>query len=167
MLHAVHDAMSDGADRCEDRLRLEPVQQESDRRAVIGGGKTAGGLRRSSRITDDRFVPLSPMRSIFAARRRCSVLPASYTANRMLDEPPLIVRTQQGTRSMMPSLTLPAWRGRPQGVCAVVNISLLTVLGPACRRAGEMLRVCQACRRESFSVPAVDEPAVSRVRSQS
>jgi hypothetical protein len=26
MLHAVHDAMSDGFDRREDRLRLEPVQ---------------------------------------------------------------------------------------------------------------------------------------------
>ena len=37
MLHAVHDAMSHGFDRREDRLRLEPVEQKCDRRAVVGG----------------------------------------------------------------------------------------------------------------------------------
>jgi hypothetical protein len=37
-------------------------------------------------------MPLDPIRSIFPARPRRGVRPASYTANRMLDEPPLIVR---------------------------------------------------------------------------
>ena len=43
-----------------------------------------------------RFVPLRPMRSIFPSSRRRSVSPASYSANRMLDEPPLIVRIGLG-----------------------------------------------------------------------
>ena len=45
MLHAVHHAVSHGLDRREDRLRLEPVQQNTHRRAVVGGGKAAGDLR--------------------------------------------------------------------------------------------------------------------------
>jgi len=40
-------------------------------------------------------VPLTPMRSIVPSSRRRSVLPASYTANRMLDDPPLNT-TMQG-----------------------------------------------------------------------
>ena len=45
MRHAVHHAVSHGLDRREDRLRLEPVQQNAHRRAVVGGGKAAGDLR--------------------------------------------------------------------------------------------------------------------------
>jgi hypothetical protein len=39
-------------------------------------------------------VPFRPIRSILPANRSDSVEPASYTAKRMLDEPPLIVRMQ-------------------------------------------------------------------------
>lgn len=42
----------------------------------------------------NKLVPLKPMRSILPESRRCCASPASYTANRMLDEPPLIDRTQ-------------------------------------------------------------------------
>jgi hypothetical protein len=79
---------------------------------------------RTRRAAPIHGSPLSPMRSIFPSRRRCSVSPASYTANRMLDEPPLIVRTKHGMRSTMLAASVqPACRRRPQGVRAVVNSS--------------------------------------------
>ena len=49
MLHAVHHAVSHGFDRREDRLRLEPVQQNTHRGAVVGGGKAPRDLRCSAR----------------------------------------------------------------------------------------------------------------------
>src|ERR1022692_1187436 len=48
------------------------------------------------------WVPPMPIRSIFPRRHRSSTPPASYTANRMLDEPPLIARTQ-GVSELMAS----------------------------------------------------------------
>ena len=39
-----------------------------------------------------KFVPLRPMRSTFPSSRHRSGSPSSYSANLMLDEPPLIVR---------------------------------------------------------------------------
>ena len=51
VLHAVHQAVSHGFHRREGRLRLQPVQQKSRRRAVVGGGQAAG-LRFSRRIAD-------------------------------------------------------------------------------------------------------------------
>ena len=94
MRHAVHHAVPGGFDRREDWLRLEPVEQKSHRRAVVGRGKAAGAVGCSAGSLTIRLVPVNPMRSIFPLSRRRSVSPASYTANRMLDEPPLIVRTQ-------------------------------------------------------------------------
>ena len=37
VLHAVHDAVSRGRDRCEDRLGLQPVQQGTHGHAAVGG----------------------------------------------------------------------------------------------------------------------------------
>ena len=91
MRHAVHHAVPGGFDRREDWLRLKPVEQNSQRRAVVGRGKAAGPFGCSTGRLTTRLVPLNPMRSIFPSSRRRSVSPASYTANRMLDEPPLIV----------------------------------------------------------------------------
>jgi len=54
MLHAMHHAVSRRFDRRKDRLRLEPVQQKTHRRAVVGG-KAAGALWFSSRIVDDQI----------------------------------------------------------------------------------------------------------------
>ena len=55
MLHAVHHAVSCGADRREDRLRLEPLEQETHRSTVIAGGKAAGAGRCSSGVVDDQI----------------------------------------------------------------------------------------------------------------
>ncbi|MGK2942588.1 MAG: hypothetical protein ACSLFJ_13060 [Immundisolibacter sp.] len=46
-------------------------------------------------------MPRKPMRSIFPSSRRRGVSLASYIANRMLDEPPLIVR-MQGNGELIP-----------------------------------------------------------------
>jgi hypothetical protein len=46
------------------------------------------------------------MRSIFPASHRGDALPAPYTANRMLEEPPLIVR-MQGHAGFMGSRSIP------------------------------------------------------------
>ena len=47
-MHAVHDAVSHPADRTEQRLRLQPVQQEVDRGAadlrLDAGGRVFGGV---------------------------------------------------------------------------------------------------------------------------
>ena len=100
MLHAVHDAVSRGCDRREDRLRLQPVQQRSYGRAVVGRGQRARSLRGSAGSLTMNVVSLTPMRSILPSSRRRSVSLVSYTANRMLDDPPLNTTTQ-GTGAVM------------------------------------------------------------------
>src|SRR5438552_18376774 len=94
MIHAVHHAVSRGLDRRENRVRLSQSSRKptavrwsapTTRRGACGF--TAGSLT-------IKFVPLNPMRSIFPWISRHGVSPASYTANRILDEPLLIVRTQ-------------------------------------------------------------------------
>ena len=52
VLHAVDDAMSHSPDRCEDRLRFEPVEQEIRGRAVVGGGQRARRRRGSAGVVD-------------------------------------------------------------------------------------------------------------------
>lgn len=49
----MHDAVSYRVDRRAGWMRLEKVQQEADRRAVIGGGQAPRGLRFSPWIVDD------------------------------------------------------------------------------------------------------------------
>ena len=60
MLHAVHDAVTDGLDRRGDRLRLEPVQQKTHRRAVVSRGKVPKDLQFSRRIADDQIGAVQP-----------------------------------------------------------------------------------------------------------
>jgi len=50
MPHAVHHAVAHGPDRREDRLLLQPAQQEIHRRAVVGGGHADGRPRLSRRL---------------------------------------------------------------------------------------------------------------------
>ena len=45
-----------------------------------------------------KFVPLRPTRSTFPSSSRLSGSPQSYSANRMLDEPPFIVRREHDSR---------------------------------------------------------------------
>jgi hypothetical protein len=90
----MHHAVSRRIDRREDRVRLKPVQQKTHRCAVIGGVKAAGGLRFFSRIIDDQIRVAQTDAIDLSSSRRRGVSPASYTANRMLDEPLLIVRMQ-------------------------------------------------------------------------
>jgi hypothetical protein len=53
MLHAVNHAVPRAFDRREDRLRLQPVQKVTHRRAVIGGYKTSLQPLRSGGIMND------------------------------------------------------------------------------------------------------------------
>ena len=59
MLQTVDDAVSHRLDRREDRLRLEPLEQKIDPRAVVGGIEAAA-LRCSSRIADDQIRAAQP-----------------------------------------------------------------------------------------------------------
>ena len=98
------DAASRGRDRREDRLGLQRVQQgrTATPRSAAPKGRSVGGVPAGSLTMN--VASLDPMRSISPfsesapERVACpSTEPASNTANRMLDDPPLNTSTQGTT----------------------------------------------------------------------
>jgi hypothetical protein len=80
MLQSVDDPMAYSPNATEDRLFLQPFQQEG--RAISPD--------RDSFFSTSRFVPGLPIRSILPDSPRFR---SSYTAKRILDDPALIVKT--------------------------------------------------------------------------
>jgi hypothetical protein len=70
---------------------FEPINQEMRRRFVIGGGEAAAVRLIPFGSWNVRFVPLRPMRSTVSIKCSLQRFAVWYSANLMLDEPPLIV----------------------------------------------------------------------------
>ena len=92
VFHAVDHPVSHRPDRFETILFFEPIDQEIRCRFVIGGGEFAALLLFPGRVIERQIRPAQADAVNLSIKPSLQRFVGWYSANLMLDEPPLIVR---------------------------------------------------------------------------